>query len=114
MKNYFITYDTKCLDWTLRLWDLNKGDVLISSFTCHSRIVSCSFNIAPLYFNHNDDNEQFMLIAVALYACEELLIVKLLISAKQSQLHSYEETCDNDDSEDLFNDLEIHNEINLK
>ena len=113
LKNYFITYDTKGLDWTIRLWDLNRGDVLVSSFTCPSRIVSCSLNIAPLYFNHNDDHEQFLLLAVALYACDELLVVKLLTSPQQNQQNTYDDQEDNDDFL-LYNDLEVHNEINLK
>ncbi len=89
---------------------MTKGNSLVSSFTCPSRILSCSFNVAPLYFNHNDDNDQFILVAVALYGVEELLIVKLLTSSTHSQQNHYEET-----SEDaLFNDLEIHNEIKIK
>lgn len=110
LKNYFLTYDTKGYDWTIRLWDLSKGNMLISSFTCPSRISSCSLNVSPLYFNHKDDNDQFILVAVALYAVEELLIVKLLTSSSHSQQNNYEESTD----DALFNELDIHNEIKIK
>lgn len=112
LKNYFITYDTKGYDLTIKLWDLSRGNTMISSFICPSRIVSCSINVAPLYFNHSDQNEQSLLLAIALYGVDELLIVKLVTSVSQSlQQSSYEETSD----EELFNEAdEIHNEIKLK
>ena len=110
MKNYFITYDTKGYDWTIRLWDIYKGNSLISSFTCPSRIISCSFNTAPLYFNHHDINDQFLLLAVALYGIEELLIVKLFITSDQSQQSTYDEESEGF----LYDDLEIQNEIKIK
>ncbi len=55
-KNYFLTYDTSGQDWTIRLWDLNKGDSLVTSFTCPSRIVCCDVNIAPFSNANNPAN----------------------------------------------------------
>ncbi len=97
-----MTYDTTGQDWTIRLWDLNKGDCLISSFTCPSRILSLDVNIEPFVNTHTnnidnsamslngavtvlnninlsicDDNHDLLLIAVSLYAFKSLLILKL-------------------------------------
>jgi hypothetical protein len=87
-KNYFITYDTKGYDRTIRLWDLNvcnngagstSGyDGCISSFTCPSRIVSCNLNVGPLYFGHENNKTDDILIAVSLYGIRQLLVLKLV------------------------------------
>ena len=76
-KNYFLTYDTHGLDWTIRLWDLVKGDELISSYTCPSRIVACSVNLAPLYFGEKHKNDDDLLIAVSLFGYKQPLVLKL-------------------------------------
>jgi hypothetical protein len=86
--SYFLTYDTTGLDWTIRLWDLNKGDQLISSLTCASRIISLDVNTSPFYMEHtsglrreeeDDDQDQDQdptYVVASLYGIQELFIFK--------------------------------------
>lgn len=83
--NYFLTYDTTGIDWTIRLWDMTKGDQLIASVTCPARIISLDLNTAPFYLPVNTahtaahldvDYDQIYLI-VSLYGVEDLLAIKL-------------------------------------
>lgn len=79
-KNYFLTYDTQGYDWAIRLWDLTKGDQLISSITCTSRIISLDVNTSSFYFDEVDqqqDNDDDLFITVSLYGVKNLLILKL-------------------------------------
>lgn len=111
-KNIFITYDTKGYDWTIRVWDLTKLDTipLVSSFTCPTRIVSCSINVN--HFNANTMNtvtnsESF--IGLALYGIQQPLILKFNTNSSTLSPSISSET----DSE-LFNRIEQFNkEINL-
>ena len=108
-KHMFITYDTQGYDWTIRAWDLTKLDKhpLISSFTCPSRIISCSINIDQ--FNTNvTRNTDDSLIGIALYGVQQPLILKL--NNQSSKMSSIFENCNTD----LFNKIEHFNkEINL-
>ena len=114
-KNYFITYDTTGYDWTVRLWDLNKGDSLISSFTCPSRIVSCNLNTAPLFFEHKTRNDNDLFICVALYGKQDLLIIKIISNQAKKTTSHYQITSEkNSTLTDIFsNDEFLHKEINL-
>lgn len=75
--NYFLTYDTKGSDWTIKLWSLDQDDILINSFTCPSRIISCNINSDSLYFGHENKTNDDILVAVSLYGFSKLLILRI-------------------------------------
>jgi len=84
-KNYFLTYDTTGYDRTIRVWDLTKGDTIIKSFACPSRIVSCAVNLPPLYYDHvYESNDDELVLAVSLFGISELLILKLTNAKRNS------------------------------
>lgn len=74
-----MTYDTNGYDVTVRLWDLTKGDQLISSITCPSRIVSLDTSNSISYFDDLDvspDIDQ-TLITACLFGINNFFIFKL-------------------------------------
>ncbi|RNA27285.1 NACHT and WD repeat domain-containing 2-like [Brachionus plicatilis] len=78
-KNHFLTYDTHGYDLTVRLWDLSRGDQLISSITCPSRIVSLETNASMYYFEDSEDCSIFdhILITACLFGMSNFFIFKL-------------------------------------
>ncbi len=120
---YFLTYDTIGFDWTIRLWDMNRGDQLVSSFTCPSRIISLDANVAPFYFDESllkqqhqqSSNDEFLIVA-SLYGLKSLLFFKLSaasspngqITKKSSKEIVYQDSFSSDKSlNGLHNDLEV-------
>ncbi len=132
-KNYFLTYDTTGQDWTIRLWDLSKGDSLISSFTCPSRIISLDVNIEPFVNTHSNtdssttalngavsvlnninlsicDNHDLLLVAVSLYAFKSLLILKLTSGTSNNNNNDGQNdsiNCDLDDSKIIERNINL-------
>lgn len=51
--------------------------MLVSSFTCPSRIISCNINSDSLYFGHENKPNNDILVAVSLYGFSKLLIIKI-------------------------------------
>lgn len=121
LKNYFITYDTSGCDWTIRLWDLQLGDQLVSAITMPSRILSLDINTSPFYLDSASSStqeqqqqhtatttttlaglEQDVIMAVSLYGVSQVLIVRLDTSASlmmmdaKKQLVSLENFSSND------------------
>lgn len=74
-----MTYDTHGYDVTVRLWDLTKGDQLISSITCPSRIVSLDTNNSMSYFDDQNDSlgSDQTLITACLFGINNFFIFKL-------------------------------------
>lgn len=112
--HYFVTYDTAGYDWTIRLWDINKGnDQLVSSFTCPSRVVSLDANAPPFYFDetgkHTKSSNDEFYIAASLYGSSQLLLLRLAASTNTTTTI----TDDDDKSFASPNLLGHHNEINL-
>ena len=118
-RKIFITYDTRGYDWTIRAWDLAKLDTgtnnshLLSSFTCPTRIISCSINVDHLTSRTSEANNfGELLIGVALYGIQQPLILKLsnqIVSGVKSMQSNAE-----NNSDQLFSKIDYYNkEINL-
>lgn len=73
----FFTYDTKGFDWTIRLWDIDRGQ-LLASYTCSSIITSC------------DINSRGDTVAVTLYDSNEIHVLKLYSSKNLVIIHASE------------------------
>jgi hypothetical protein len=111
-KNYFLTYDTTGYDWTIRLWDLSKGDTIIKSFACPSRIVSCAVNLPPLYYDHvYESNDDELVLAVSLFGISKLLILKLTNAKRNSTCAANSLQEEDFDIDGTLNGLKI--EINI-
>jgi hypothetical protein len=85
--HFFLTYDTVGYDWTIRVWDISRGDQLVASFTCPSRILSLDVNVAPFYFDENSQhtkahNDEFYITA-SVYGSTQLLLLKLMPNSKK-------------------------------
>lgn len=91
-KNFFLTYDTCGYDVTVRLWDLTKGDQLISSITCPSRIVSLDTNSSMFYFDDLDKSVDFdhILITACLFGINNFFIFKLDYYTNLNKEHTAE------------------------
>jgi hypothetical protein len=102
--HFFLTYDTVGYDWTIRVWDINRGDRLVSSFTCPSRIISLDVNVAPFYFEEASThaqarNEEFY-VTVSVYGCSKLILLKLAAPAKKQKEVAYTDSFSADASLD--------------
>ncbi len=93
-RNHLLTYDTSGQDWTLRIWDMDRDDTLITSFTCASRIVSCDISLPvfyhdasavagshpPMLVSAESTAADSLLLVVALYGFKDLLVLRLVKS----------------------------------
>lgn len=114
-KDYFITYDTQGYDLTIRLWDLTKGDQLISSVTCPSRIVSLDVNSSTLYFDNLDSDSQKvetsnqLFITACLFGIKELFVLKLDYYSNLNKESNvvFNKYCDDDSLNGLCKEIKL-------
>ncbi|CAF0715148.1 unnamed protein product [Brachionus calyciflorus] len=116
-KNYFLTYDTHGYDLTIRLWDMTKGDQLISSVTCPSRIISLDVNSSVLNFDNlvdketaNCETQDQLFITACLFGIKELYMIKLDYYTNKNKnskvvFHDY---CDDNSLNGLIREINLY------